>query len=261
MRAALGDWLVLHCLGFGACWGWVHVAFFSAVFWTGSGEEFSLTAWLVNVLANGCAMVVFGCLSVRCAPLGARRGLVVALVALTVVGTVGLAWGSALSDAWVYLSSAFSGVGTAGLLLLWAEEYRGISPTYAKRRTIPASMIMGVFYYLLISMLPPVAAVVATMFLPVASVVLLRLTRRMERGDVAEEAFGRADPESDAFFCDVHGVRRGRLKTRSVTRCPCVSSPSRRCTAWRPGSCAATRRRCRLLRLAGSARRRSQVLR
>ena len=55
--------------------------------------------------------------------------------------------------------------------------------------------------------LPPVAAVVATMFLPVASVVLLRLTRRMERGDVAEEAFGRADPESDAFFCDVHGVR------------------------------------------------------
>lgn len=57
-------------------------------------------------------------------------------------------------------------------------------------RTIPASMIMGVFYYLLISMLPPVAAVVATMFLPVVSVVLLRLTRRMERGDVAEEAFG-----------------------------------------------------------------------
>ena len=211
-RVTLGDWLVLHCLGFGACWGWVHVAFFSAVFWTGSGEELSLTAWLVNVLANGCAMVVFGCLSVRCAPLGARRGLVVALVALTVVGTVGLAWGSALSDAWVYLSSAFSGVGTAGLLLLWAEEYRGISPTYAKRRTIPASMIMGVFYYLLISMLPPVAAVVATMFLPVVSVVLLRLTRRMERGDVAEEAFGRADPESDAFFCDVHGVRRGRLR-------------------------------------------------
>ena len=211
-RVTLDDWLVLHCLGFGACWGWVHVAFFSAVFWTGSGEELSLTAWLVNVLANGCAMVVFGCLSVRCAPLGARRGLVVALVALTVVGTVGLAWGSALSDAWVYLSSAFSGVGTAGLLLLWAEEYRGISPTYAKRRTIPASMIMGVFYYLLISMLPPVAAVVATMFLPVVSVVLLRLTRRMERGDVAEEAFGRADPESDAFFCDVHGVRRGRLR-------------------------------------------------
>lgn len=31
-RVTLGDWLVLHCLGFGACWGWVHVAFFSAVF-------------------------------------------------------------------------------------------------------------------------------------------------------------------------------------------------------------------------------------
>lgn len=22
------EWMLLHCLGFGTCWGWVHVAFF-----------------------------------------------------------------------------------------------------------------------------------------------------------------------------------------------------------------------------------------
>lgn len=25
------EWMLLHCLGFGTCWGWVHVAFFSTV--------------------------------------------------------------------------------------------------------------------------------------------------------------------------------------------------------------------------------------
>ncbi len=26
-------WLLLHCLGFGSCWGWVHVSFFSSTLW------------------------------------------------------------------------------------------------------------------------------------------------------------------------------------------------------------------------------------
>lgn len=194
------DWLALHCLGFGSCWGWVHVAFFSTVLWGGASEELSLTAWLVNVFANGCAMIAFGCLAARRSPLGSRRGFAVALAALTVAGTVGLSLGQALSDAWVYAAAVSSGVGTAGLLLVWAEAYRGIPPTYAKRRTIPASMIMGVFYYLLIGMLPHVAAVAATMLLPVVSVALLRQTRRMEEAATGGVE-GEASPSDGAEGC------------------------------------------------------------
>ena len=134
------EWLVLHCLGFGACWGWVHVAFFSTVLWGDAGEALSLSAWLINVLTNGCAMVAFGCLSLRFAPLGRIRALGAILVVFTAAGTLGLALGCSSSDMLVYIASVASGVGTAGLLLLWAEAYRSIPPTLAKRRTIPAAM-------------------------------------------------------------------------------------------------------------------------
>ena len=69
------EWLLTHCLGFGACWGWVHVAFFSSVLWGNAGEALSLQAWLVNVFANGCTMIALGCLSLKYSPLGkvARR--------------------------------------------------------------------------------------------------------------------------------------------------------------------------------------------
>lgn len=55
-----GKWLAMHCLGFGACWGWVHIAFFSTIFWENTAEPLSMIAWLVNVFANGCAMVALG---------------------------------------------------------------------------------------------------------------------------------------------------------------------------------------------------------
>lgn len=182
------EWLVLHCLGFGACWGWVHVAFFSTVLWRDAGEALSLSAWLINVLTNGCAMVAFGCLSLRFAPLGRIRALGAILVVFTAAGTLGLALGCSSSDMLVYIASVASGVGTAGLLLLWAEAYRSIPPTLAKRRTIPAAMVMGVFYYLLINMLPGIAAVIATMLLPLISVAMLYQTQRMVRTDDEAEA-------------------------------------------------------------------------
>lgn len=175
-----GDWLVLHSLGFGACWGWVHIAFFSTVLWGNASEELSLAAWLVNVFANACAMIGLGCLSVRRAPLGSWRGITPVLVVLTALGTLGLALGQSSLEPWVVVAAASSGVGTAGLLLLWAEAYRNIPPTYAKHRAIPASMTVGVFYYLIVGLLPHIAAIVATMLLPVISVVLLVRTRRME---------------------------------------------------------------------------------
>ena len=37
------EWMLLHCLGFGTCWGWVHVAFFSTVLGGVIPESLSLS--------------------------------------------------------------------------------------------------------------------------------------------------------------------------------------------------------------------------
>ncbi len=182
------DWLFLHCLGFGACWGWVHIAFFSTVLWGAAGEVLSLEAWLVNAFANGCAMVGLGFLSLRLAPLSARNSLVAALVLLTAAGTIGLSFGQALGTPFVYAGSIASGIGTAGILLLWAEAYRSISPTIAKKYTIPWSMAVGVLYYLIIGMLPTLLAVAVTTALPLASVVLLRQSNRLRAARTQRES-------------------------------------------------------------------------
>lgn len=180
------DWLILHCLGFGACWGWVHIAFFSTVLWGDSGEILSLSAWLVNAFANGCAMIALGFLSLRIAPLTQRRWLVASLVALTIAGTFGLSFGQAAGNGLVYAGSITSGVGTAGILLLWAEAYRDIAPVTAKKYTIPWSMALGVIYYLIIGMLPTLAAVFVTAALPLLSVGLLLQSNRL-RSQLGED--------------------------------------------------------------------------
>lgn len=190
------DWLFLHCLGFGACWGWVHIAFFSTVLWGAGGEVLSLEAWLVNAFANGCAMVGLGFLSLRLAPLSARNGLVAALALLTAAGTIGLSFGQALGTPFVYVGSIASGIGTAGILLLWAEAYRSISPTIAKKYTIPWSMAVGVLYYLVIGMLPILLAVAVTTALPLASVVLLRQSNRLRAARTQRESDAEATADN-----------------------------------------------------------------
>ena len=127
-----GKWLAMHCLGFGACWGWVHIAFFSTIFWENTAEPLSMIAWLVNVFANGCAMIALGIFSAARDPLRLQRGLVTALTSITVLGTIGLAFAQTAPDCLTLFASAMSGIGTAGLLLLWAEEYR-ISPRHMRR--------------------------------------------------------------------------------------------------------------------------------
>lgn len=174
-------WLALHCLGFGACWGWVHVAFFSPVLWGQTDEALSLAAWLVNVCVNGLAMVGLGLLSLRMAPLSKRFWLVVALVALTAGGTIGISFGQAAGEGVVFVGSATSGIGTAGILLLWAEAYRSISPVIAKKYTIPWSLALGVLYYLVLCIFPPLLAVLATIALPILSIALLYRSNHLRK--------------------------------------------------------------------------------
>lgn len=175
------EWMLLHCLGFGTCWGWVHVAFFSTVLGGVIPESLSLSIWVLNVLSNGLAMVALGLLSAFRSS-HSLRGLDPLFSIFTILGTIGLSFGQSSSEIWTYTAAVLSGFGTAGLLLLWAEAYRDIPPTFAKQRTIPASVATGVLYYLLICMLPQLFGIIVTMLLPVISVVFLHLTHRMNHG-------------------------------------------------------------------------------
>lgn len=206
------EWVLIHCLGFGTCWGWVHLAFFSTMFFGVMPESLSLSSWILNVLSNGFAMVVLGLLSLWC-PLRTFRRLGPLFATLTVLGTIGFFFGQSLSAMWVYAAAVSSGFGTAGLLLLWAEAYRDIPPALAKQRTIPGSLAMGVLYYLLICMLPQLVGVVVTMLLPVISVALLQLTRRMGH-DGEEDASQRSDCSADLVVDGVGGESPARKKSR-----------------------------------------------
>ena len=181
------EWMLIHCLGFGTCWGWVHVAFFSTMLFGVMPESLSLSSWILNVLSNGIAMVALGLFSLWCSPRTFRR-LGPLFAALTVLGTIGFSFGASLSVAWVYVAAVLSGFGTAGLLLLWAEAYRDIPPALAKQRTIPASLAVGVLYYLLICMLSHLVGVIVTMLLPVISVAFFHLSSRMNHGGEIGEA-------------------------------------------------------------------------
>lgn len=139
----------------------------------------SLNAWLINVSSNGCAMIVLGFLSLKYFSLDYKNTRPIIFVLLTITGTIGLFFGNTHAASPAYIGAVLSGVGTAGILLIWAESYRSISPFMAKKYTIPAAMGVGVLYYLIISMLPRTLALIAMVLLPIVSICLLRLSNRI----------------------------------------------------------------------------------
>ena len=138
------EWMLLHCLGFGTCWGWVHVAFFSTVLGGVIPESLSLSVWILNVLSNGLAMVALGLLFAFRSSYS-LRGLDPLFSIFTILGTIGLSFGQSSSEIWAYAAAVLSGFGTAGLLLLWAEAYRDIPPTFAKQKNHPRLRSYGCF--------------------------------------------------------------------------------------------------------------------
>lgn len=170
------SWFFLHCIGFGSCWAWVHVSFFSSVLASVSGT--GAYAWLANLLANGLAMVTIGLMAKKSSYLNRSRAFVSACMLTVALGTLVLAFmdGILPTFLWYLCGPIFTGIGTAGLLLLWAEAYMSISPFTAKKYTLPGAMLTGVLVYLLIVSLPHIAGVVLTAALPVVSILCLKMT-------------------------------------------------------------------------------------
>lgn len=196
-RAPFG-WCVAHCLGFGACWGWVHTSFFSSLFWDEASAA-GLYAWLWNLLANGLTMVAVGLAARRRGRgIAGSRAALVGFPALVGAGTVcsaGIVAGMPLlSDV---LGPLFTGVGTAGMLILWAEAYGRIDADVARKYTLPASMLAAIGWYLLVMALPHAAAVAVTVALPTVSVACMWATSRCVPAAVApqgEKGTGRMAP-------------------------------------------------------------------
>lgn len=178
-------WLLLHCIGFGACWAWVHIGFFSPVL-LGDQTADGTLAWLVNLVANGITMVAAG-LAARNAYLSGSRAMGAAACGLVLFGTFATALlkRAVPQTLWLALGPVATGVGTALLLLLWAEAYRDISLYRAKKYTLPGAMAGGALIYLLVVALTETAAVVACAMLPVLSVVCQKIT--YHPGSVCED--------------------------------------------------------------------------
>ncbi|MFR1640087.1 MAG: hypothetical protein ACLSVD_13555 [Eggerthellaceae bacterium] len=119
------EWLVVHCLGFGACWGWVHVAFSSGVLWGSASELLGIQAWMANVFANGAAMIVFGAVALRMSPLGGSRPFVLAMLCLVVPGTGARGVGRGFDGA-VVMAARWRRAWARQIPLLWAEAYTAI---------------------------------------------------------------------------------------------------------------------------------------
>lgn len=170
-------WLLLHCLGFGACWAWVHVCFFSSVLLGGSGQT-GIASWLANLLSNAVAMVGLGMLGGRLGPLGSIRATTWAAATAVCLGTLvtALLREVAPVGVWFACGPVVTGVGTAALLLLWAESYQSIDAFWTKKYTLPGAMTAGVLIYLLVVSLSGAMGIVVAALLPFLSVLCLKST-------------------------------------------------------------------------------------
>ncbi len=105
------------------------------------------------------------------------------MTALVAIGTISIAYLSPFAPhiLWLILGPVITGIGTAGILLLWAEEYSLIDTYIAQKYTLPSAMVTGVAIYLLTTMFPSSIGILITAALPVISIVFLRRTRSVPK--------------------------------------------------------------------------------
>lgn len=173
------SWLLLHCLGFGACWGWMHLSFFSSALWGSSSQDLVSTAWLATAATNGLAVILLGYWAARHGSLSEKRPLIVGACLLVLAGTLTVAGLSEREPAGVALAgSMLSSVGIGALMLAWSETYAAVPTAFAKLYALPGSMLCGMFYFFALTVAPRSVAVAFTALLPFASAALLYASQR-----------------------------------------------------------------------------------
>lgn len=169
-------------LGFAAHWAWIWCVFWSSRFYD-EGAYLGATAlmaniqleplWVVSLLANVIAIVGLLVLAQVRNPLSELRELPYAAALLTTLGTLCISMFpsqvSASSAASVYLLGAvLTGVGSAGVVVLWGERLVEYGPRRLMEVFVAAVVEAAAVYGVLV-VAPVAMAHVAVAILPVAS--------------------------------------------------------------------------------------------
>ncbi|OUO87983.1 hypothetical protein B5F40_13020 [Gordonibacter sp. An230] len=158
-------------VGIGSYWAWASVSMVASLLWKDGPVELSHFSWTVNVVSHCASLGVLLLLARRrgFAPNG--RFASRAFPSLVAIGTAMLAagrWAFGL-NALVLAGSFVSGMGTAGMLLMWCGPYSSLLQASDQRLILSGSVIVGMFIALLIPNLPDLAALAVTCLLPFAT--------------------------------------------------------------------------------------------
>lgn len=155
-------------IGIGSYWAWASVSMVTASLWQTGSADLSHASWLVNVVAHCVSLLAFAALSAK-TPIGFHgRTATTLFPAIVIGGTALLSIGYANGDftALVFAGSAVSGIGTAGMLMLWCEPYARLNQVSEQRLILGGSIVAGMLIALLIPNLPGLAAIGTTLLLP-----------------------------------------------------------------------------------------------
>lgn len=158
-------------IGIGSYWAWASVSMVTASLWQTGSADLSHTSWLVNVAAHCVSLLAFAALDTKASFGFHGKTAAVLFPAIVVGGTVLLSAGYASGsfEPLVFAGSIVSGIGTAGMLMLWCEPYARLSQVSEQRLILGGSIVTGMLVSLLIPNLPDLAAIGATLLLPVVT--------------------------------------------------------------------------------------------
>jgi DNA-binding CsgD family transcriptional regulator len=169
----------LRYLGLGFMWAWIFYSWqTSALFADRQGQSInSDPSWIFSALSVAIGLIAFALL-LRGKPIAQRRSNIIAAAIVTAAGTL-LSGLSALffpSDLLPHMvSGVLTGFGSAGLLLLWAEEFTRFETEHLEA-IVPASGIVTVICYVFITGTSGISSLISVVLLPLISGVLLLFT-------------------------------------------------------------------------------------
>lgn len=192
--------LVCCLLGIGAYWAWSGASMISATFWQNTDGSLSHTLWLANAGAHGLTLLLLCVLSGRFAPFGNRRTLLIGSPALVIIGTAAifLLQRSGSIESMSIVGSLIAGVGTAGILVIWAEALTLIESVTIRRFVLSGSVVAGLLMVLVIVCLPQAFSFPLTLLLPVFAVACInRAFRLADTGEQREADDSHDDSASE----------------------------------------------------------------
>lgn len=173
--------VLLRALGLAPYLTWGYVSFYSPVLFPSAREylTYSRLVFLVSLFAISATLLLTLRFADRSRPINSRRYFLYGAPSLAALGTLLMAFSfrqQALDPAVLAVTGSLAtGIGTAWLVVSWGE-YFGALGIRATSRYIPASFLLGIALFFLVSSLRPIPAILTTVALPVASVVMLRLS-------------------------------------------------------------------------------------